>query len=66
MCDSTGRSSRNFKSAQMRFWASETWWKDSGFGEEIVPRVREERKPERRRMERMPRFWVEWSTAIRA
>lgn len=32
----------------------------------MVPRVTEERKPERKRTERMARFWTVWGTEIRA
>lgn len=61
----TGRSSRYFNSAHIRFCASPTVWNESGEGPSMVPRVRELMKPVRRRIERMPRFWVVWSTAIR-
>ena len=40
--------------------------KSAGEGDAIVPRVKEEMKPARRRMERMPRFWEVCGTEIRA
>jgi len=61
----TGASARYLSSAHMRCSAGDfEASKSTGEGEVMVPRVREERKPARRRMERMPRFWVVCGTAM--
>ena len=52
----TGRSSRYLSSAQIRLRDSLASMKALGDGPSIVPRVTARMKPERRRMERIPRF----------
>ena len=55
----TGWSLRYLRDAQMR-WEERAVLEEKAEGEgpAVVPRVREEMKPARRRMERMPRDWV--------
>ena len=64
ICCSTGRSSRYLSSAHIRRSGSPTVKKSIGDGASIVPRVMLDKKPARNRIDRMPRFWIEWWTAI--
>lgn len=61
----TGLSSRYLSSAHIRRSASPTHSKSDGEGDAMVPRVMLLRKPARNRIERIPRFCVEWSTATK-
>ena len=66
MFSRSGLSFLYFRSAHIRRCASPASTNLSGHGASIVPRVMLVRKPARRRMERMPRFWVVWGTEMRA
>lgn len=54
------------RSAHIRRCASPASTNFSGEGASTVPRVMLVINPERRRMERTPRFWVVWGTEMRA